>query len=197
MSDESDLRKMRPVNWGPALNVRSRAQDQTGASDTALGDPLRWGAVVDAPITNAAEQIVESPQIVRVQCADHYSRAWTLVGTLKASTALWAYGNDGDPAPLWLAVLQLQMGVGQNVITHNFNLRAICDADAPYYYDFPLTLVPGPPPPLVRPFVIPGAVIANVVNLRIIHIVVNVAGPTPETIQTAVQLAPFNAGTGL
>lgn len=178
--------------------VHSRATDTTGKTHTPLGDPTRWGAT--AAVTSALVgtlQDLQSGQVLRVQCSDNYSRPWAAVGTLRAPIALWNAGVPATPevANLWIAMLVVHMGAGQNTIVHQIDLRAVIAADAPFYVDDDQAFIAGF---RQKAFVISGGLIANAMSISVRHVIRYFVIPAnPEVVTTAVQLTPFNAGTGL
>lgn len=189
---------MHDPDWD-RYEVHSRATDTTGKSHTPLGDPTRWGALSTVnvqPITGFQDLV--APQVLRVQCTDNYSRPWAIVGTIRAPLDLWNAGPIGPSADSWNALLVVRMGVGQNTIEHDINLRAVIEADAPFYFESESAneFLAGF---RVRPFVISGGLIGNALAVTVRHVVRFSIAPAPadRPITTAVQLTPFNAGTGL
>jgi hypothetical protein len=195
--DTENCDPMHDPDWD-RYNVTSRAQDSTGQSHTPLGDPTRWGAVVNVTSQLIGNlQDLQSPQILRVQCSDNYSRPWAAVGTLRAPIALWNAGVPATPevGNLWIAMLVVHMGVGQNTIVHQIDLRAVIAADAPFYVDDDQAVIAGF---RQKAFVISGGLIGNAMSVNVRHVIRYFVQPTdPEVITTAVQLTAFNAGTGL
>lgn len=187
---------MHKPDWSH-LNVRSRANDTTGATHTALGDPSRWGATLSVPYPqNRGLSQTTSQQILRVQCADNYSRAWTLLGNVTNDAAIWA-----DPTR-WTGILELTMGVGQNAIVQQINIRAVVAALAPFYVDLDNAAGGATGDRITKAFYMGGGIIGNAISARVIQFYFNPGGPPPAPIPTnptefAFQLAPFNAGTGL
>lgn len=167
------------VDWSK-VNVESRA-GKTNA-EHPLGDALRWGGYV--------EQLVRPPRaersdtIVRAQTLDAYPRTWTALGNLKAPDELWELDDS-----LWLPLLELRMGVGQNTLVHLVNLRQVAILDSVVYQP---EIVGGY---TTRPWVMGGGILATNINIRIINILTGDVAPSLVT--TSVQLAPLAAGTGL
>jgi hypothetical protein len=167
--------------------VRSRAVDNTGESHTPLGDPTRWGGDYDVTIRGGGLTAqVQSGQIARIQCTDAYSRAWLLAGTVAAAPGTWAVA-DAD----WLAQLEISFGVGQAVVVHLFDMRALCQLalDSLVYLPRSLGALE------VRPFVISGGLFGQQVSARVLHSLVGFEAD--ERFITTLAFAPLNAGTGL
>ncbi len=181
------------VDWGHN-EVHSRASDTTGKSHTPLGDPTRWGAQVSVQV--AAVGLFTSPQFLRVQAKDLYAREWGLIGTVAADISLFDAAQlllgQAIVVPGWIPLLNLQMGAGQNTITHRIKLAAAIALAAPFYaFELAGDVV-------TAPFVISGGLIGQALAVSVSH-ALNVAGPfsTTDKITTSAQLAPFAAGTGL
>lgn len=167
-----------------------------------LGDPTRWGASVTLrPSSDVGAHYQASPQIIQVSCMDGYARAWSIVGTVTADAALWAYVDGGLFVNSYLPALEVTMGVGQAQIVHNFRLRPIIDADAPFYLQGQGSAggFLGDGTRLTKPFLIPGAVVGGKIQMRVEQLINNVAPVVPAfgDILYNVQLCPFNAGSGL
>ncbi len=188
------------VDWG-RYEYHSRAGDSTGKTHGPLGDPTRWGArVVQTPDpTSIAVQGLISNQIIRAQCADTYPRPWSLIGTIEADKQLWDSPEDGSGGITWTSSLDVFMGVGQNTLIHRINVRAVVDADAPFYFDSDRLDASSPPTPFrTRAFIVPGGLIGNALSITVRNFVLlgaPVVSLTP--IVTQLQITPFNAGTGL
>jgi len=186
--DESDFESPEGTDWG-------RFGIQHPNAYQKVGDPTRWGAKITqvpafapgSPLT----QILQSSQIISAQCRDPYARQWSIVGTLKCD--LWLF-NNSNVAPGWTSILSVTMGVGQNQIIHNIDLRATVEADAPFYVD---SFTSGGL--RERAFIIPGALVANAISIQVINTVNYVLLPLPDgdPITTALQICPLAAGTGL
>lgn len=191
---------MHDPDWKRYQAERSRAGDASEHSHTALGDPSRWGARVPLTLQATAGNLVTSPQVIRVNAKDAgYSRAWSVVGNIEASQELWGLLPSGAGPGAWAVALEVTSGVGQNTMVQLFNLLAIVAADLPFYFDAPL--VPSFAPftgNLIRPFVIPGAIVGYAVSMR-----VTVATLTPgplsavQDVVTSINIGPFNPGTHL
>jgi hypothetical protein len=168
-----------------------------------LGDPTRWGALTrqEIPQTLAAQNL-QSDQVLQVACTDRYARQWTIAGNLEASTVFW----DAPPQGLgsanvgtWFSILRVRMGVANNTILHNIDLRAIIEAQAPFYRDGSFggeSLAPGPT--RVRPFVIDAAIVANNISIQIVNVFIYTVLPAaPLFFQTALQINPLAPGGGV
>lgn len=171
---------------------------------SALGDPTRWGATVVQNTPNidgvtVFGGLMQTGQILNVQCRDGYPRAWTLAGTIQAPAEFFLLPNVVVPAASWWVVAAyVSMGVGQVQIVHSFNLRAIIDADSPFYWNSDISN------PFFEnagagfqsePFVIPGALVGTAMNVQIlqsIRIAVGAPGIVPVT--TSLIVTPFDAG---
>ena len=171
-----------------------------------LGDPTRWGASIlqRVPFTGPGPFTIVSQQIIAVACQDGYARNWSLAGTLGAPAGFWAF-PESPGANTWSAFATITMGVGQNSLVHNINLRACVNADAPFYGDSPPSTWNAPPFTTPagqlrnRPFIVPGAIVANQISILITQIVEYTLPPLPDgdAILTTIQIAPIMAGTGL
>lgn len=178
------------------------------AGFSALGDPTRWGASVSQVISIGGGSLfgalVQSDQIIQVQCRDHYPRAWTIAGVLTAPREAFLFA-DGYGDVKWASVLNVTMGLGQAAIVHNFNIRATVASDAPWYWnsdgngtaDMFDTTTGGPNPRSV-PFVIPGAIVGTTVAIRVINAAFNSGQVIPfdATFTVALSITPFSAGSG-
>lgn len=172
---------------------------------SALGDPTRWGATVIQSIPGLAPGVIrieKSGQIVSAQCRDGYSRAWTLAGTLTVSDGTLIPLDDGL-GPFhpdgWVAAAVVSMGVGQLQIIHSFNLRAIVAADEPFYWNSdpsnPFYANPfAGAVPVTLPFIMPGALVGNAINIQIFTGINGSAGTNPVTFTTSLILNPFDPG---
>jgi hypothetical protein len=169
-----------------------------------LGDPTRWGAQVTQryPAQAASEiGIYRSGQILSAQCQDRYSRAWSIAGVVSAPNTVWSTFPDGlNPLFFpdgWTLAAFVSMGVGQTQIVHNFNLRAIIAADEPYYWNSniqnPFFEAIGDNV-LSKPFIIPGAVVGNSVNVQIVSGLVGSGGTTAFDVTTTILVNPFDPG---
>lgn len=190
--EPDDFGEMSDPDWGRVL-VPARHQTSADPSHTPLGDPTRWGAQVDQTVPAgfaASGGSLVSSQINQVQCLDAYPRSWSIAGTIKALDTFWT------PAPgIWVSFLEVRMGIGQNIITHRFDLLAVVAADAPFYVAEQFST---PPAYSIKPFIIPGAVVANSIQTRWFNnYILGADVLTPFVMNIAVQVTPFAAGTGL
>lgn len=173
-----------------------------GQFPSPMGDPTRWGASVplQAPISGfPGRQILRSGQIIQMQCRDQYPRTFSIVGTLEFPALINAL-PDGGGNDQWGAALCVTMGVGQNQVQHNFNLRAILAADAPYYWNSDQNLggLIGLSSPFITPFVIPGAIVANAIAIQlIIGIILTVAPGINLDFRCNLQIGSLAAGQNL
>jgi hypothetical protein len=185
------------VDWGP-IEVRSRAGDNTGEGHTALGDPTRWGSTVDTVVaTNVVP--VFSHQVVRVQAADAYPRNWQMTGTLDISSEM--YGSLTTDLQ-WTAYLEILQGQGQAQVLQWVNLRALMDlavtpslvATGESWY-VPAGGSAGPR--VTVPWVLPGGLVANVLNVRAVY---QISGEgeapisIPQTLSLTALVSCFAAG---
>jgi hypothetical protein len=189
MADDFDAWEGSDPDWG-------RVGVKPPSAYKQLGDPTRWGAVVtqQVPLTAGVQHVLPSGQIISAQCLDPYARNWSIVGTINSS--LWVF-PDGFGPVTWSCILNVVMGVGQNQIRHNINLRATVAADAPFYNDDPF--VPPGLTTVTRAFVIPGALVASAMSIQVTNVVQYLIPPLPpgDVIMTSLQIAPIAAGTGL
>lgn len=162
-----------------------------------LGEPRLWGATVTQTIpAGAAGATLTSEQVVQVACSDGYPRAWTLIGTIKQLSTIWAFAKSASigPTDFWFSQCEVTMGVGQTSIKHVFNLGAIADADAPFYFPVSFT----GPTSESRAFIIPGALVGNAISIRVVNtFIFSVALGTAFDMQTSLVVTPFNPGSGL
>ena len=184
----------RRVPW--ELNeVSSRAQEQDPEAFTGLGDPTRWGSQSTISV-DAYNVPAYSEQLVRVQADDPYPRNWYLVGSLEVS-------NDMAQSPTtalgWYAGLSIDMGIGQAVITHQLNLRALIDlcfppalaaANGTWYYPIPMA------GRWLFPFVLPGGLVARTLSIRSYMMLVSGEAELPlgQVVTTSIAVSPFAAG---
>ncbi len=173
-----------------------------------VGDPTRWGAAITQNIGDLAGEValITSEQFISAHTIDPYPRPWSIIGTVAAPPNMWSLANyprsGSFPANLFTATLSCTLGTGQAQLTHNIDLRAVIDADAPFYrYSNPgdemFSATGGV---LVLPFVIPGgAIIGNAIAIRAsMGVWFGAATPNdPFQITTTVLLTPFAAGEGL
>jgi hypothetical protein len=198
--------KMPPADWDRYANaVHSRAQQNPTAP---VGDSRRWGARSAFTATVAANSVraFDLAQFLRVQADDVYTRSWTLIGTLRAPSAMWAFSN-ADPiapaAPAWWASLVIIQGVGQTSVTQRIDLRALTTltlaAGYRTIYDDDIhsggAIVGGFES---RPFRLVGSLVGNTVNVSVNHLIVTDANPLPASeLITFAELSPLAAGEGL
>jgi len=175
------------VDWDRYIGVRSRAVDGTGETHTPLGDPTRWGAAYEVLVPPNPLTELKSQQIIRAQCTDAYARSWLMCGTLQASTLMW---NAPDN---WDAFLDVSFGVGQAVVDHRFDLKALCALalDSLVY----VTVVNGNIQ--TRPWVISGGIFGQQVSARVALTLRGFDEANPQRVITTMAMAPLNAGTGL
>jgi hypothetical protein len=163
-----------------------------------LGDPTRWGAKVVQEVPLAAGQhILQSITIINAQCLDPYARQWSIVGTLAAGYGLWTFADGIGGPNTWASFIRVVMGVGQNQITHQINLRATVAADAPFYVDDPFQ--PTGQYFLTRAFVVPGSLIGSMLSIQVVNVVDYTLAQLPpgDQIATSLQVAPLAPGKDL
>lgn len=179
----------KPIDWWRyATGVVSRAADTAGETWTALGDANRWGSdgSVDVPLQLGS---FTTGQLLRVQTVDPYSRNFAIIGNVDASKQFWNVSDFN----LRLG-LEVTQGVGQAALVQTFNLRAITDVDAPWYW------VTDPDDVdddgrIVKPFVINCAVLARALSARVVVLQQNAVGlEDPQTVRVTAMLSPFAAG---
>lgn len=178
---------MPPPEWS-RVQVESRAQN-TGVPSSPLGDATRWGGSVTQPLPGFGVPQV-SAQFIRAQALDHYSRLWSAIGNVVATTALFATPNGLVPGG-WNHWLEVVQGTGQMRITQQFDLRKLTTIGAVVY-----NAISPDPGVLVenRSFAIIGGILGNTIEMRVIS--TNFSG-IAESVQTSVLLSAFAAGTGL
>jgi hypothetical protein len=168
-----------------------------------LGDPTRWGASIN-PMTFpplAGRQVQQSGQIISAQCQDGYARNWSINGQLGYIAGADSL-NDGKTVGVdfFAVILQCILGVGSNQVPHNFNLRAICAADFPFYYGTDGTFggLINITNQLNRPFVMPGALVASMISMQVVVILQTaVALGFSVNVNCTLQISPMAPGKGL
>jgi len=197
----SDLHDDHDVDWN-RTRVHSRAQQQDPESQTGLGDPTRWGSEASL-VVNGYNSVVWSSQLLRVQSDDAYPRNWQMIGSVETATATLL-----DPlADLrWIAILEVLLGVGQAVVRHQLNLRALlnlaCDptqilAGLNWYY--PAGLVDNSPRP-AGAWVLPAALVARSLSARVGIAVIQGEGTPltlPQSFSVTATLSPYAPGHNL
>lgn len=165
---------------------------------SALGDATRWGAQIVQPIrafdgTTDRGGIFIQDQILSVSCRDQYPRAWTISGTFTAPAFLWTL-PDGAAVGEFAIALAVSMGLGQAQMVQTFNIRAIVDADAPYYWFSEFSTPFGSEGFETRPFIMPGAVVGNKINMR--QIISYSRGVPSQAFDftTTLMIVPFSPG---
>lgn len=177
-----------------------RVMARPPAAHSALGDPVRWGATVSQTIEFGSlapnrGAINQSGQIIQAQCRDSYPRAWTIIGTLSAPAGVVTL-PDGAALDQWAAVMSVSMGVGQSQVVHNFNLRQIIASDAQWYWNSNTgDEIFGTGGNVVRPFIVPGAIVGGTVAISIIQsLFSSTVGDFFATFQTTLAITPFDPG---
>lgn len=167
---------------------------------SALGDPTRWGATVVQDTNPAYDgSLLQTGQILHVQCRDAYPRAWTLAGTIQAPSEFFLLPNDPFDASgqYWVAAVYVSMGVGQVPIVHSFDIREIVTADEPYYWNSDISnpfFTRGANGFSTFPFIMPGALVGTAMNVQILQ-AVKLAIPIPSVpITTSLIVTPFDSG---
>lgn len=165
---------------------------------SALGDATRWGATIvqnmrafDGVIDRG--DILSTDQVLSVSCRDQYPRAWTIIGSLSAPAFLWTL-PDGIAVGQFASALAVTMGVGQTQLVQTFNLRAIISADAPYYWFSEYNTWFGGEAYETRAFIMPGAVVGNKVNMRMINAFFFDAPSAAFDFTTTLMIVPFSPG---
>lgn len=186
--DETFEPPMHPPDWDRWLVASQK-------SLAPAGDPTRWGATVVQTVQPTSDLQILNSQVISANCRDSYSRVWSICGTISAPTGLWALPT-GIAANEWMPQMLVTMGVGQTQIVHNLNLRAIVDADAAVYLDGDSQFPTGGTFFRVRPFIIPGGIVANAISIQIVNAVRFVPAPGAAfPIATSVLVSPFAAGS--
>jgi hypothetical protein len=197
----SDLHDDHDVDWN-RTRVHSRAQQQDPESQTGLGDPTRWGSEASL-VVNGYNSVVWSSQLLRVQSDDAYPRNWQMIGSVETATATLL-----DPlADLrWIAILEVLLGVGQAVVRHQLNLRALlnlaCDptqilTGLNWYY--PAGLIDNAPRP-AGAWVLPAALVARSLSARVGIAVISGEGTPltlPQSFSVTATLSPYAPGHNL
>lgn len=186
------------VDWARELDIESRATSQSSTKHTGLGDPTRFGASQQVTIS-AYDTDVYMGQILRVDAADAYPRNWQMVGALVINQEMF----DSPAADYgWLAYLDIAMGVGQAMVQHRVNLRALLDlAITPGLYSanssWYAPVAQGSQ--AVVPWILPGGLVGKALNVRM-----GFRAPAgdlqitlPVTIGATALISPYAAGHGL
>jgi hypothetical protein len=192
---------MNKPDWDRVLvDARSGGAQVRADKPPPLGDSTRWGANVPQTILFGSTApnrgaINQSGQIIQVQCKDAYPRAWTIVGTLSAPANVWGLPN-GAALGEWAAVMSVSMGIGQAQVLHNFDLRATVESDRPWYWNSNIgDEVFGTVGNIVRPFIMPGALVGGSVSISIIQsLFTNDVGTFTANFLTSLIVTPFDPG---
>ena len=174
-------------------SVRSRAG---GGPLQPVGDPTRWGAV-GSVVALGAGQVFQSPQFLRVQASDNYSRTWTMLGTVNASDIQWAsvYARIGSNFAVgdWALGLEVIQGVGQARITQMYDLRLLTTIGLNVYG----VTRERAGVRETRAFAIAGGIVGQAIDVRIVAQNQNAFGGQNDPIVVTAILAPMAAGTGI
>ena len=190
----------------------------------AVGDPTLWGNSVRVPIDEAGPYdgtsniLYTSPQIILAQAADHYTRSWSITGTVTAPTdawedpALWAPPDilippegGGPRLSVYLAVLQ---GTEKITIEHMICLvyggdtgnRGLCNNQSSKHGGPYLPSVSSDFLEQTRPFAAIGALIGNTVTVRALIVRGNGGGSIPGVVPSvtiAAMVTPYAPGAGI
>ena len=176
------------IDWD-RYRVDSRAQQQTGANYTRLGDPTNWGRERSFTLVKGATGFDKSGAMVRAQCTDGYARAWYLTGTLEVSDVLY---NSEPPTVQWNVQLEIIQGVGQAIVSQRLSVRRLITI-AESVYD-PTALGTGR---RSYPWVVSGGLFAQAISVQTISLYSG-EGPGPdETFKLAIAMGPIAAGDGV
>jgi hypothetical protein len=176
------------IDWD-RYRVDSRAQQQTGAGYTRLGDPTNWGRERSFTLRKGVTGYDKSGAMVRAQCTDGYARAWYLSGTLEVSDVLF---ESTPPDVIWNVQLEIIQGVGQAIINQRLSVRRMITIAASVYDPTPLGNARKS-----YPWVVSGGIFAQAVSVQTISLYTG-EGPGPdETIKVAMALGPIAAGDGV
>jgi hypothetical protein len=174
-----------PVDWG-RVGVSGRAGDNTGASDTTLGDATRWGSQERFQVGESVG-FVASPQLVRVQTEDPYARNWQLLGNVNAPVAFWELSNGQ-----WTLGLEITMGVGQGAIIQTVKLRPLIDLCADWYID---AGDGGDGGYLSKSWVMCGGVMGRAISVRVVSRMQDTAfGEQKFPVTVSAMLSPYSVG---
>lgn len=168
-------------DWG-RFEVKSRAMGNTAT--TALGDGTRWGSQVAGTIV--APGPTSFGQTIWVQTHDPYTRNWQIVGTVTASSLAWVL-----PLADFIIWLEVTMGVGQALVVHQFDIRALINLAAPWYTERADNFQ------IVKPFVISGGLIGRQISARFVFNIPGLIPPANLPVKCAAMISPFAAGAGL
>lgn len=179
-----------------------------------VGDPTRWGAMVNTPLVAPAVGTSESqsPQILAIATRDPYARNWAVLGNLTLPRITWR-----TPAGVGTAFcrLELVMGVGQIQMTQAIVLAdcaaqvGLCyqqfiDNGGPYDDINVIPTTSGDPAGALydetRSFAIIGGLVGQSINIRAQYVVSNPNPPSrglPCTARLELIVTPFAAGKGL
>jgi hypothetical protein len=179
---------MDDIDWD-RYRVDSRAQSQSGAGYTRLGDPTNWGRERAFTLVKGATGFDRSDAMVRAQCTDGYARAWYLTGTLEVSDVLFA---SVPPDVIWNVQLEITQGVGQAVIVQRLSVRRMIAIATSVYDPTPLGTVRRS-----YPWVVSGGIFAQAISVRTLSLYTG-EGPGPdEAFRIAMALGPIAAGDGV
>lgn len=169
---------------------------------SALGDATRWGATVvqHMPAIDGVSfqgGTLTADQVLSASCRDAYPRVWSLYGTLSAPPFAWTLGNGAGPELFGCQVV-VTMGLGQSQLVHAFNIRAVINADSPFYYitDGFNALFSNVAfgPSETHPFIIPGALVGNKVNMKVTNTLLTATPMAAFDFITTLMIVPYAPG---
>lgn len=179
---------MDDIDWD-RYRVDSRAQQQTGANYTRLGDPTNWGRERSFTLAKGANGFDKSGAMVRAQCTDGYARAWYLTGSLEVSNTLF---NSEAPTVAWNVQLEIIQGVGQAIVNQRLGVRRLIQIATSVYDATPIGNGRSS-----YPWVVSGGIFAQAISVQTITLYTG-EGPGPdETFKIAMALGPIAAGDGV
>lgn len=177
-----------------------------GTPKVPLGDPNRWGAQINTPLTAGFTEIF-TPQFLQIKPADNYGRSWSINGTLKLPSATWADMAVTGNFPC-AVILEVYQGVGQTIVMHSIILAmgdalggtnpiGLCNQQdfrngGPY---LPFIRGAGADETETRPFAAVTALVANSLNIRARYIGGSGTG-LPAVAELIAVVSPLNPGSG-
>lgn len=173
------------ADWGK-VEVHSRAT--AGGAFTALGDPRSWGRVAEQRVIGIESgPRIARTGIIRVQCADGYSRNWQIVGEMIAPEALWQ-----ESVLLWSPNLEIYMGVGQTTVRHLLGIRQLIQQAIDSTVYSPINEGGNKS----FPFVICGGLIGCAISVALVT-ANGLQEGTDYLTKCSLLISPYAAGTGL
>lgn len=187
--------------WGSVLDLHSRARQGAQQAIKPVGDPLKWGGTSRVLLTPDAAipvNVVTTPEFVRMQAIDTYSRSWSLLGSLELPVATWAAFDAG--VTFVVPFLEISQGVGQTTLVQALKINELTVIGAAVYQ--PVFNVQyfagGTPTREARSFAAIGALVGRAISMRMIYLFAGagVAGLPGEAVMNVI-VTPYAPGYGL